>query len=420
MAEINPFRAWRYSATLMNNISDLTSPLFDVASEKQKAALYGNPYNSIHLSIPCGECPSANAARILQQWREAGCIQHDSDPAIYVYYQYFRLPGDPKRYCRKGFICKIRVYDWDENVILRHENTMPRSVNEQVALLDATRLNVSPTHGLYSDKNFELEAYMDQSMQQPVCQSESYQGTRDVLSVIREPRIIDRFVSLMAQKQVIMADGHHRYAGSLAYMKQQMAANPAHTGKERYNYHLMWLTNTEAEDLKILPTHRLIKNIEKFDETAILKKFDRHFTAKPVPNPDHMDEIIAGKRWTFGLIFKDDAYQVSLKPDAHRELKWNFPDTIKALDLTVLHYFVIQEILGIKGKDQSDSNRIEFERSFAACLTKVIQGAGQLALITNELSIGDVKTVCRSGCTLPQKSTYFWPKVICGFVFSSL
>ena len=420
MAEIHPFRAWRYSETLMKNISDLTSPLFDVASEKQKAALYGNPYNSIHLSIPGGECPSENAAIILQQWRQTGGIQHDSDPAIYVYYQYFRLPGDPKQYCRKGFICKIRVYDWDENVILRHENTMPRSVNEQVALLAATRLNVSPTHGLYTNPNFDLEADMDQSMQQPICQTESYQGTRDVLSVIRDPRIIERFVSLIAKKQVILADGHHRYAGSLAYRNQQMAANPAHTGTERYNYHLMWLTNTEAEDLKILPTHRLIKDIAGLDEAAFLKKLERHFTVKPVPNPDHMDEIIAGKQWTFGLIFHDDAYQISLKPEAHCELKWNFPDKVKALDLTVLHYFVSQEILGIKGPDQGDSNHIEFERSFAACLTKVIRGDCQLALITNELSIGDVKTVCRSGCTLPQKSTYFWPKVVCGFVFSSL
>ncbi|MBW2410951.1 MAG: DUF1015 domain-containing protein [Deltaproteobacteria bacterium] len=420
MAEIRPLRAWRYSEPLMENISELISPLFDVASEKQKAALYENPYNSIHLSIPCGDCPPEDAARILQQWRDEGCIQHDSDPSIYVYYQYFRLPGDPKQYCRKGFICKIRIYDWDDNVILRHENTMPRSVNEQVALLAATRLNVSPTHGLYTDKNFELEADMDQSMQQPICQTESYQGTRDVLSVIREPREIKRFVRLMASKQVILADGHHRYAGSLTYMKQQTAANPNHSGNERYNFHLMWLTNTEAEDLRILPTHRLIKGLEIFDETTVLDKLDRHFIVKPVPDPDNVNEVIVGKKWTFGLIFKDNAYQISLKPDAHREMKWNFPPAIRALDLTVLHYFVIQEILGIQGRDQSSSNCIEYERSFSACLTKVIQGVCQMALITNEVSISDVKTVCRSGCTLPQKSTYFWPKVICGLVFSSL
>jgi uncharacterized protein (DUF1015 family) len=420
MAEILPFRAWRYNERLLENIGDLTSPLFDVASEKQKVALYANPYNSIHLSIPCGECPSENAARILQQWQAEGCLLRDPAPGIYVYYQYFRLPADPKPYCRKGFICKIRLYDWDQNVILRHENTMPGSVKEQVELLAATRLNVSPTHGLYTDKSFELEKYMDESMQQPLCETEDYQGTRDVLSVIRDARTIERFTSLMAEKRVILADGHHRYAGSLAYLKQQVAANPAHTGQERYNYHLMWLTNTEAEDLKILPTHRLIKNLADFDVKTLLGRFDRYFTVKPVSNPDYMNEIIAVKKWTFGLIFQEDAFQVSLKPEVHHTLEWNFPEEIKRLDMTVLHYFIIQQILGIQGKDQSSSDCIEYERSFAACLSRVMKGDCQLALIANEVSIEDVKKVCGSGCTLPQKSTFFWPKVICGFVFSSI
>ena len=124
--------------------------------------------------------------------------------------------------------------------------------------------------------------------------------------------------------------------------------------------------------------------------------------------------------WTFGLIFEDSAYYVSLKPAAIQKMKWNFPDEIKTLDLTLMHYFIIQEVLGIAGKDQDTSNCIEYERSFPACLTKVMKGEVQLALITNEISIADVKTICSSGCTLPQKSTYFWPKAICGFVFSSI
>lgn len=420
MAEIRPFRAWRYNDALLKNIDHLTSPLFDVASEKQKAALYRNPYNSIHLSIPAGENPSENAARKLQKWRTEGSLLRDSAPGIYVYYQHFRLPGDPRQYCRKGFICKIRVYDWNQNVILRHENTMPGSVDEQVALLATTRLNVSPTHGLYTDKSFELEKYMDASMYQPLCETEDYQGTRDVLSVIRDPRTIERFVNRMAEKKVILADGHHRYAGSLAYMRRQMAANPAHTGRERYNYHLMWLTNTEAEDLKILPTHRLVKNLADFDPDAIIRRFDKYFTIKPISNADYMNEIIAGKIWTFGVIFQENAFQVSLKPDVFHTMQWNFPEEIKRLDMTVMHYFIIQQILGIKGRDQSTSDCIEYERSFAACLSKVLKGESQLALITNEVSIDDVKTVCGSGCTLPQKSTHFWPKVICGFVFSSI
>ncbi len=420
MAEISPFRAWRYNSELAKNIGELTSPLFDVATEKQKSVLYGNPYNSIHLSIPSGDRPAENAGKLLKKWKKLGHIQRDVDPGIYVYYQYFRMAGDARKYCRKGFICKIRIYDWKDNVILRHENTMPRSVNEQIELLAATRLNVSPTHGLYTDETFELETYMDESMANPICEAEDYQGLRDVLSVVRDPRIIDCFVNLMNKKQVILADGHHRYAGSLGYMQQQRAANAVHTGKERYNYHLMWLTNTESQDLKILPTHRLIKNLVNFDESTILKKLDKYFIVKPVTNPDHMTEIIAGKKWTFGLIFLENAYQVRLKPEVHCILKWNFPPEIKSLDLTVMHFFIIQEALGIKGADQTNSDCIECERSFGACLTKVVKGDAQLALITNDVSIQDVKTVCGSGFTMPQKSTHFWPKVICGFVFSSL
>ena len=420
MAEISPFRAWKYNKELTKHIGELTSPLFDVATEKQKSVLYENPYNSIHLSIPSGDRPAENAGNLLKKWKKYGFIQRDTDPGIYVYYQYFRIAGDPRQYCRKGFICKIRIYDWQDKVILRHENTMPKSVNEQIELLAATRLNVSPTHGLYTDENFELEKHMDQSMRHSVCEAEDYQGLRDVLSVIRDQRVIDRFVDLMDEKQVILADGHHRYAGSLGYMQQQKAANAAHTGKERYNYHLMWLTNTESRDLKILPTHRLIKGLAGFDESTILNKLDKYFIVKPVTNPDHMTEIIAGKKWTFGLIFQENAFHVQLKPDVHHTLKWNFPPEIKCLDLTVLHFFIVQEILGIKGADQNTSDCIEYERSFGACLTKVVKGEAQLALITNDVSIEDVKTVCGSGCTLPQKSTHFWPKVICGFVFSSL
>ncbi|MGD8714273.1 MAG: hypothetical protein PVG70_06995, partial [Desulfobacterales bacterium] len=157
-----------------------------------------------------------------------------------------------------------------------------------------------------------------------------------------------------------------------------------------------------------------------FDEIHLLEKLAEHFIVKPISNPEDVHEVIAGKKWTFGLMFRENTYQIRLKPDSFGSMRWNFPDEIKRLDLTVLHYFIIQEILGIKGEEQSQTNCIDYERSFAACWAKVITGEAQLALITNELSINDVKKVCVSGCTLPQKSTYFWPKAVCGFVFSSI
>src|SRR5690606_24680324 len=114
------------------------------------------------------------------------------------------LPGSKKEYCRKGFICFMKAYDRQEDSLLRHENTIPKSVNDRTTLLEATELNVSATHGLYSDPDFELEAYMDESMHYPLYETEDYQGVKDVLSVIHDANIIQKFIALIAQKQIIL------------------------------------------------------------------------------------------------------------------------------------------------------------------------------------------------------------------------
>lgn len=420
MAEIKPIRAWRYNNDLTKNMDSLTSPLFDVVSEKQRRALYQNPLNSIHLSVPEEPDPSTRASLLLQQWKSDGVIIQDKLPAIYAYYQYFRLSGSTKEYCRKGFICHIRAYDWHENVILRHENTIPKSVNDRIELLEKTELHVSPTHGLYTDESFTLEQYLDEAITSPVYEYEDYQGVRDVLGIIHDVRIIQKFIDFFKGKTIILADGHHRYEGSLLYKKKRMAENPDHTGNEGYNFHLMYLTNTEADDLRILPTHRLIHGIANFDEDQIIKKFAEDFTIKEIEDADTLNEIIVGKKWAFGILFKDRTLKVRLKPDSLAKMSWHFPAAIKELDLTILHYFIIEKILGIPGKEQRKSENISFDRSFSDCLTRVIRSEAQMAIITQEISIEDVKNVCHSGYTMPQKSTYFYPKVICGFLFSSI
>ncbi|NJN42247.1 MAG: DUF1015 domain-containing protein [Flammeovirgaceae bacterium] len=417
MAEIRPIRAWRYNPGISENIEELTSPLFDVVSEKQRMALYNNPYNSIHLSVPMGKDPAINARQTLQRWKDEKVILQDNLPGIYVYYQYFRLPGQSKEFCRKGFICHIRAYDWNENVILRHENTIPKAVNDRIKLLERTELHASATHGLYTDESHDLEKYLDEAIQNPIYDVEDYQGVRDVSAVIHDAKVIQHFIEILKDKKVILADGHHRYEGSLAYRLQKQKES---TGQEGHNFHLMYLTNTESDDLRILPTHRLISNLPSFDQDTIIKKFEEHFIIKPIPDADTINEIIHGKPWAFGVIFKDRAIKIRLKPESLEFMTWKFPDEIKKLDLTVLHYFVIEQVLGITGKDQRSSEYISFDRSFSDCHAKVLTGEAQMALITQEISIEDVKRVCKSGYTMPQKSTYFYPKVICGFLFSSI
>ncbi|MCU0419084.1 MAG: DUF1015 domain-containing protein [Cyclobacteriaceae bacterium] len=416
MAEIRPIRAWRYAPEL--NIDDLTSPLFDVVSDRQRKALYQHPFNSIHLSVPRG--PASQAGALLARWKKDGILLHDKLPAIYVYYQYFALAGQSARFCRKGFVAHIRVHEWEEQVILRHENTIPQAVNDRIALLEHTQLHSSPTHGLYTDTSFALERYMDEAIQSPLYETEDYQGVRDVLAVIHDAQVIRQFVSVLADKQIILADGHHRYESSITYQQQRKRSNPHHTGEEGYNFHLMYLTNTEAGDLRILPTHRLIHHLNDFSEESILNKLENDFVIKAVDEPDALYDVIQGKKWAFGLLFRDNAYKVRLKPERFAALPWPFPEVVKQLDLTVMHYFIIEKALGIPGKAQRSSLHITFDRSFTDCTAKVLKGEAQLAIITQEVSIDEVKDVCASGYTMPQKSTYFYPKVIAGFLFSSV
>lgn len=419
MAEIRPFRAWRYNDDLGTSIESLTSPLFDVVSQRQREALYENQVNSVHLSVPDGENPARVAADKLKLWKQEGIFKQDHVPGIYVYFQKFALPGGDHLHIRKGFISMIRIHDWDEDVILRHENTMPHSVSDRQAILASTELNVSPTHGLYTDDTHVIEPLLEESMQNPIYEVEDYQGVTDCLSVIQDREAISKIISVLKDKQIILADGHHRYEGALAHYKYMRSQNDSHTGKEGYNFHMMYLTNTEAHDLRILPTHRLIRGMP-VEEEHFLGKLQEDFIVKPVENPFEINEIILGKKWAFGLLINNNAYKIRLKPDRIHVMDWKFPSTIKELDLTVMHYFIFERALGIPGKEQRAARAIDFERNFPACLQEVVTGNADFAVITKDISIDTVKQVCYSGYTMPQKSTYFYPKVICGFLFGSI
>ena len=420
MAEIRPVKAWRYNRELSRSIDEQTSPLFDVISEEQRAALYGNPYNSIHLNVPLHSETPAAAHETLKKWKREGAIIQDKIPGIYVYYQYFSLPGNSKEYVRKGFISWIKATDWNspDSDILRHENTMPHSVNDRIDVLKATELNVSPTHGLYFDEEFTLEEYMDEAIKSPIYESEDYQGVKDVLAVIHDKKVISKFIERIKTEKIILADGHHRMEGSMIYRKEMIGKTG--DSEAAFNFHLMYLTNGSSDDLRILPTHRLIEGVSNFDRTELIEKLSPYFIIKKIDNPYDVSDIILGKPWAFGLLFDDETYKVRLKPECLEELNWNFPDSIKKLDLTVMHYFIIQHGLGIEGKYQRNSRHITFERNFGKCVKRVLKGEVQMAIITQDIDMEIVKEVCHSGYTLPQKSTYFYPKAICGFLFGSI
>jgi uncharacterized protein (DUF1015 family) len=429
LAEIQPVRGWRYSPALSADIDDVVSPLFDVVSLRQREAVYQNPLNSIHLSVPRAEgemSPFGAAARRLARWQAEGVLRQDGLPGIYVYYQYFRLPGAAGELCRKGFMAHIRAYDWGEEVVLRHENTLPAAVNDRAELLAALQFQTSATHGLYRDESFELEALMDEAIQDPLCQTEEdYQGARDVLAVIQDAPTIRRFQQVLASRQVILADGHHRYEGSLAYRQaRELAAGPGgYSGREPWNYHLMYLTNAASDDLRILPTHRVLRELPGgLTDAELLARLSAYFTVQPQAEAQDLPELMAGKRWAFGLYLPGGAaYKLRLRPEVHAELNWPTTPEVKALDLTVLHFFVLEKVLGIIGPDaQRAWPGVAYVRGLAECLQQVDRGEARAAFLTNEVTMAQVEAVCHSGAVMPAKSTFFYPKTLAGLLFTSL
>lgn len=418
MAEILPIRAWRYHERLLGKMEELTAPLFDVVSTKQRELLYENPLNSIHLSVPNGPEPSLQAGRTLEKWKKEQVIVQDHEPGIYVYYQYFRLPGEHDARCRKGFIAHIKAYDWDEKVILRHENTIVHAVNDRIDLLRSTEIQASPTHGLYEDSENQLEVYMDEAMENPIYELEDYQGVKEVLGVIRNPKTIAKFLAVMKEKQVILADGHHRLQGAIEYRKS-MQHNSNNSTWNGFDYHMMYLTNTNGNHLKILPTHRLFKGL-KLSESEFVKALEDWFEVKRFHDQEELGAYCFTKKWSYGLVMRDACFLLQLKQGKFDKIESHYPEIIKKLDLAVLHALVFEKILGIPLEDQRLSENISYERNFSRCIHEVQFGKASFAVITRELELSQVLEVCRSGYVMPQKSTYFYPKALGGLLFASI
>lgn len=418
MAAILPLKAWRYEAKLGENMEELTAPLFDVVSSKQRELLYQNPLNSIHLSVPQGEQPHLEAKRLLARWKAEGILVQDEVPSIYVYYQYFRLPGEKEERCRRGFIAQIKATPWEENMILRHENTIVSAVHDRVDLLRATEIQASPTHGLYEDVNQELEPWMDQAIQQPLYELEDYQGVREVLARITDSAIIAQFLKTLSDKKVILADGHHRLEAGIAY-RQEREKDFSGTKWVASDYHLMYLTNVQGNHLEILPTHRLYYGNELSKE-AFFKQLENWFEIRTLGEAEELSTYTFQRKWSFGLIWEETSYVIKFRQEKFDQVAPNLPEVLRQLDLVLLHDLLFDKILGLSPEQQRSSNLLAFERNFSRCVQEVKVGKAIFAIITREIELNQVLEVCHSGQVMPQKSTYFYPKALGGLLFATV
>ena len=407
----------------MEDINKKFSPLFDVVSPEQLEALYEIERNSIHISVPRSQ---EQAVEKLRTWKENKVIQQDELPAIYIYYQRFRLFGDEREYVRKGFVSMIRVSEdsgqQDSDIVL-HEDTIHSSVKERTTLLEKTLLNTAPTHGLYEDPDFSLEDLMDSYMERPRYEYVDYQGVVNQLAIVQDRRDIERFIELIRNKKVYLADGHHRLASSV-YLQQKSRGQEDLPPDSMRNYHLMYLTNLCADDLRILPIHRVFRMPEKtYNPNPILDKLREWFEVKDItfertPTYQQLKE----RPRSFGMVLGSMHFLLELRPeiDPLKEIALDLPDSVKELDYTMLHYFVFEKVLGIPYFEQNGCDDLSYIKDYGLAVKQAVNFRDRVAFITRDTSMEQMMRVCRSGALMPQKSTFFYPKVVCGLVFASI
>ncbi|TAG04570.1 MAG: DUF1015 domain-containing protein [Cytophagia bacterium] len=418
MAEIQPLRAWQYNNFLKENLQDITASMSETVTQQKKAMFYQQPFHYFHISSPIDTPPYHNAKRRAENWKLDKVIEQDALEGIYIYCQYFHLKENPEKiYVRKGFIAHIRATDFDKKIVLPHELTIKRAVEHRVALLENTNMHTIPTHAFYTDEQQVLEKYIDESITAPIADVTDQNGTRHVLSVIHDRKIIDFFVQNLADKQVWIADGHHRYESSCQYAKLKKEQNPNHKGNELYNFHLMWFTNTASSSLGVFPTHRIIHSLKNFDEKDFFDTISEYFDIEETTHTHNKGLAPSENLGTFLLVFAEKSYLAKLKKDAMEKFNIDLPNEVKRLDLSVLHYFMLEKGLGLK--EQMQFEYLDFTHQISQCYKQVAAKQAQFAVITRKVTLSEIESVIKNGYIMPAKTTYFFPKVLGGLVFSS-
>lgn len=414
MADIKPIKALRYT-NMAGAVSTNVCPPYDIISSEERAALVaGSPYNLVRLEKPEGEGGYAEAASLLDSWIAKGILAGDSEEGIYVYGEDFEVKGE--RYSLKGIICLCRLYPFSEGVVLPHENTLSGAKADRFELMKATYCNFSSIYGLYVDE----ERVIAETVRKASCAAPEQcftddEGVTHTLWRITDKATLKLITEAMAPKQIFIADGHHRYETAVKFRDYLKERGECEGSRD---YVLMTLVDMDNDGLVIFPTHRLITGIE-IDKDALLTSLADSFDIEEYPDVKRAEAILArySDRKAFGLYTGGDGFTLLV-------FKGQLPEKddggLSALDVSVLHDLILEQKLGIDKENMARQLNLRYTRDIGYATESVRSGESSAAFILNATKVKEIKSVSLSGGKMPQKSTYFYPKLKTGLVMNSI
>lgn len=436
MVHIIPFKGLRYNLNKIPDIGKVTAPPYDVISPEAQEGFYRtHPNNCIRLilnKILPEDNESNNrysrAAACLQDWLAQGILMEDPQPCFYVYQQEYAGPqGD--RVKRKGFIGLIKLEDIGSGKVLPHEKTLSRPKEDRLKLMLATGANLSQVFSLYSDPVSKVDALLAPTMQkEPLFSFTDEEGVFHQFWLAPDTKVLQGVTQEMQDKKIFIADGHHRYETALNF-RNALREKFGPGENKPWNYMMMMLVNMDGEGLSVFPTHRMFKNLPNFDLNQILRGLDRYFLREShsfgPPDPEEklksllktMEER-GKKAHTLGLWEGKAFHLLTLKNQGvlEQELPPTLPQDYKKLDVSILHLLIVEKVLGISSQKVATEEHITYTRSDSQAFQGVREGKYQLSFFLNATKVSEVKNIASMGLTMPQKSTYFYPKVRTGLV----
>lgn len=424
MPEIIPFKGLLYNQTKVT-MDDVIAPPYDVISPDHQQKLYErNPHNVVRLILGREEDRYASAAHHLQEWMKRSILVRDLKPAVYILCQTFTTVSG-QTVTRKGFVALCRLEEFDKKIVLPHEKTLAKPREDRFKLFKATNANFSQIFSLYSDPEQYIDRMMNGFSKTTPVIDVTYEDVHNQMWRLHDAQAIKHIQNFLESKQVLIADGHHRYETALAYRDLMRSQNPKHTGNEPYNYVMMFFTNINDDSLVIYPTHRIVHSLQNFDRKQFLQDIQQHFLLREIKDEEMLMQAVASSPVrSFGLAVEGEQwlFLLSLKPTSvlQKIIKDSIPNEVKELDVSLLHSAVLRDILRISPEAQEQKLNIDYVRLAKDAFQAVRSKKAQMAFLMNATRIEEIRSVAKAGYTMPQKSTYFYPKLLSGLVMNLL
>lgn len=434
MAKVLPFCGYRYNLDKVPDMYSVTAPPYDIISPEEQKALYDrSECNIVRVDFgvdQSGDNETQNryqrSGDQLAAWVRDQILIPEEEPAFYIYEQIFSLGTEKPSHSLKGLIARVQLEEFSKKIVLPHEETISKAKQDRLNLMKTTKANLSSIYSLYLDEDKAIAGLIEsQSDREPDVSFVSGENITQNIWVIRDAEVNQKISDLFEAKQLFIADGHHRYETALNYRNWRHEQEGTPVGGADYDSIMMTLVSIDDSGLFVFPTHRMIRGLENFDEVLLVGLLTDHFSVSKIyfTEGDYA-EIITEKlsnsmdETQFALYTGGNYYYLlELKDISCMDSLIEGKSTVyKHLDVTVLHTLILESFMGIDAENMKEQKNLTYTRDAKEAIEEVKNGRFDCSFIINPTKVSEIREIALANEKMPQKSTYFWPKLLTGLV----